>query len=95
MADIDYPASWPASWYAATRDATPDRPALNGRVAADVAIVGGGYAGLHTARLLAMRGMTVVLTEPTSNSPRASVTSWASGDALTIASAPAMPRATR
>ncbi len=59
MADIDYPASW----YAATRDATPERPSLNGRVAADVAIVGGGFAGLHTARLLAMRGLKVVLVE--------------------------------
>lgn len=59
MADIDYPASW----YAATRDATPERPGLNGRVAADVAIVGGGFAGLHTARLLAMRGLKVVLVE--------------------------------
>ena len=59
MADTDYPASW----YAATRDATPDRPSLNGRVAADVAIVGGGFAGLHTARLLAMRGLKVVLVE--------------------------------
>ena len=59
MADTDYPASW----YAATRDATPERPGLNGRVAADVAIVGGGFAGLHTARLLAMRGLKVVLVE--------------------------------
>jgi gamma-glutamylputrescine oxidase len=59
MAATDYPASW----YAATRDASPDRPQLNGRVAADVAIVGGGFAGLHTARLLAMRGLKVVLVE--------------------------------
>ena len=55
--------SYPASWYAATRDAAPDRPALNGRVKADVAVVGGGFAGLHTARLLAMRGLGVVLIE--------------------------------
>ena len=59
MADTDYPASW----YAATRDATPERPGLDGRVAADVAIVGGGFAGLHTARLLAMRGLKIVLVE--------------------------------
>ena len=52
MADTDYPASW----YAATRDFSPDRPPLAGRIEADVAIVGGGFAGLHTARLLAMRG---------------------------------------
>ena len=29
----------------------------------DVAVVGGGFAGLHTARLLAMRGLKVVLLE--------------------------------
>ena len=55
--------AYPASWYAATRDAAPDRPALNGRAKADVAVVGGGFAGLHAARLLAMRGLAVVLIE--------------------------------
>src|SRR5262245_47075995 len=55
--------AYPASCYAATRDAAPDRPALNGRVKADVAVVGGGFAGLHAARLLAMRGLAVVLIE--------------------------------
>ena len=54
---------YPASWYAATRDLSPDRPPLSGRVEADVAVVGGGFAGLHTARLLAMRGLKVVLVE--------------------------------
>ena len=51
------------SWYAATRDPAPDRPPLAAKVECDVAIVGGGYAGLHTARLLAMRGKKVVLVE--------------------------------
>jgi glycine/D-amino acid oxidase-like deaminating enzyme len=59
MADADYPPSW----YAATRDSSPDRPPLSGRTEADVAVVGGGFAGLHTARLLAMRGQRVVLVE--------------------------------
>jgi gamma-glutamylputrescine oxidase len=59
MADTDYPASW----YADTRDFSPDRPPLSGKDEADVAVVGGGFAGLHTARLLAMRGFKVVLVE--------------------------------
>jgi glycine/D-amino acid oxidase-like deaminating enzyme len=59
MADTDYPASW----YAATRDFCPDRPSLSGKIEADVAVVGGGFAGLHCARLLAMRGFKVVLVE--------------------------------
>ena len=59
MADTDYPASW----YAATRDSSPDRPPLAGRIEADVAVVGAGFAGLHAARLLAMRGRSVVLVE--------------------------------
>ncbi len=59
MADADYPASW----YAATRDAAPERAPLDGRREADVAVVGGGFAGLHAARLAAMRGLSVVLVE--------------------------------
>ena len=59
MGDSDYPASW----YAATRDASADRPPLATRVEADVAVVGGGFAGLHSARLLARQGKRVVLVE--------------------------------
>lgn len=54
---------YPPSWYAATRWPAPARPALEGRAHADVAIVGGGFAGLHLARLLAMRGRRVALLE--------------------------------
>lgn len=56
-------ADHPASWYADTRRATPEWPALQGAQQADVAIVGGGFAGLHLARLLATAGRQVVLLE--------------------------------
>lgn len=59
MAENDYPASW----YAATRDETGARAPLTAQVEADVAVVGGGFAGLHTARLLARQGKRVVLLE--------------------------------
>lgn len=56
-------SAYPASWYAATRDASVDRPPLAARIEADVAVVGGGFAGLHTARLLARQGRQVALVE--------------------------------
>ena len=54
---------YPNSWYAATADEAPRRPPLDRLVQADVAVVGGGFAGLHTARLLAKKGKRVVLLE--------------------------------
>ncbi|MFO1082216.1 MAG: FAD-binding oxidoreductase [Reyranellaceae bacterium] len=56
-------SGYPNSWYAATRSPAPERPALASEIAADVAIVGGGFAGLHCARLLARQGRAVVLLE--------------------------------
>ena len=56
-------SAYPASWYAATRDGNADRPRLAARIEADVAIVGGGFAGLHSARLLALQGRRVALVE--------------------------------
>ncbi len=51
------------SYYVATAPAGPDCPPLTGEVRADVAIVGGGLAGLSAALDLADRGRRVVLLE--------------------------------
>lgn len=59
MTEFDYPASW----YAATRDADAVRPPLAREEEADVVVVGAGFAGLHTARLLARQGKRVALLE--------------------------------
>ncbi|MEK8033083.1 FAD-binding oxidoreductase [Ideonella sp. DXS29W] len=56
-------AHYPASWYAATRTHTEGWPVLKGKLRADVAIVGGGFAGLHLARLLVSKGRRVALLE--------------------------------
>lgn len=51
------------SWYDATERPRPSRPPLLGDRRADVAIVGGGYAGLSAALHLAEAGLDVVLLE--------------------------------
>lgn len=56
-------ADYPDSWYAANRDAAAQRLPLAGSQEADVAVVGGGFAGLHLARLLVKQGRRVVLLE--------------------------------
>jgi len=50
-----------ASYYEARAAAMPAYPALTGQIEAEVAIVGGGYAGLTTALGLAERGQRGVL----------------------------------
>src|ERR1700676_902599 len=51
------------SWYAATMADTPRRPALHVDLDVDVCVIGGGLAGLTTARELARSGWSVVLLE--------------------------------
>lgn len=53
----------PSSWYAATAVPTKERAALTYDQDVDVCIVGGGLAGLTTAREVARRGWSVVLLE--------------------------------
>ncbi len=50
-----------ASYYEARAAAVPAYPALTGQHSAEVAIVGGGFAGLNTALALAERGQQGVL----------------------------------
>src|ERR1700733_8155973 len=51
------------SWYAATMVDAPRRPALHVDLDVDVCVIGGGLAGLTTARELARAGWSVVLLE--------------------------------
>jgi gamma-glutamylputrescine oxidase len=51
------------SWYALTANPAPLRPALNGNLAVDLAIVGGGATGLSAALHAAEAGLSVVLLE--------------------------------
>ena len=51
------------SYYAASALPQPERPPLQGRVEADVCIVGAGYTGLSSGLHLAEAGFTVVVLE--------------------------------
>lgn len=59
----DTQGQFPNSWYAATVDAPPIRPDLRGANTADVCIIGAGYTGLSAAKLLAEKGLSVVVLE--------------------------------
>ena len=62
MSDADTIA-YGASWYAATMVDEPRRPRLAVDLDVDVCVIGGGLAGLTTAREIARAGWTVVLLE--------------------------------
>ncbi|WP_455372765.1 NAD(P)/FAD-dependent oxidoreductase [Limibacillus halophilus] len=51
------------SYYAASANPSPERPPLQGRMNADVCIVGGGFTGVSAALNLAEKGYSVVLLE--------------------------------
>lgn len=51
------------SWYEATVGERPEYPALDGDLAVDIAIVGGGFTGLSAAAHLAERGVRTALIE--------------------------------
>ncbi len=55
--------AFPDTWYARTAADRTRRPVLSGREEADVAIVGGGLAGLTTALELARAGLAVAVIE--------------------------------
>jgi gamma-glutamylputrescine oxidase len=62
MSDSDTKA-YGDSWYAATKVDAPPRPPLSFDLDVDVCVIGGGLAGLTTAREVARRGWSVVLLE--------------------------------
>ena len=62
MSDPDNKA-YGDSWYAATMVEAPPRPSLSLDLDVDVCVIGGGLAGLTTAREVARRGWSVVLLE--------------------------------
>lgn len=57
----DTTATYPPSYYAATANVIDEQPSLEGDIACDVCIVGGGYTGLSAALHLAERGYDTVL----------------------------------
>lgn len=55
------PISPGRSWYEDSVGERPDHPALDGDIAADIVIIGGGFTGLSAATHLAKAGTNVVL----------------------------------
>ncbi len=57
----DAPGEFPPSYYVATSDIPPERPALEGEITTDLAVIGAGYTGLSTALHAAEKGLNVVV----------------------------------
>jgi gamma-glutamylputrescine oxidase len=55
------PKAYGESWYAATMVDAPSRPKLTADLDVDVCVIGGGLAGLTTARVGARAGWWVVV----------------------------------
>ncbi|MEZ5841561.1 MAG: FAD-binding oxidoreductase [Hyphomicrobiales bacterium] len=51
------------SWYEDTANSRPSRPALDGEIDVDVAVIGGGFTGLSAALHLAGRGLGIAVIE--------------------------------
>ena len=63
MSDDSPTAVYGNSWFAATKIDAPLRPQLTFDLDVDVCVIGGGLAGITTAREVARRGWSVVLLE--------------------------------
>jgi len=63
MTDTAASKAYGDSWYSATMVAAPPRPPLSFNFDVDVCVIGGGLAGLTTAREIARRGWSVALLE--------------------------------
>ena len=63
MNQSDADAPYGHSWYAATKVSAPLRPQLTTHLDVDVCVIGGGLAGLTTARELVKSGWSVALLE--------------------------------
>jgi gamma-glutamylputrescine oxidase len=63
MDETDTTSAYGQTWYAATKIDAPQRPPLTVDLDVDVCVIGGGLAGLTTAREIARSGWSVVLLE--------------------------------
>ena len=63
MDEAEATAAYGGTWYATTKVDAPLRPPLQLDLDVDICVIGGGLAGLTTARELARDGRSIVLIE--------------------------------